>query len=182
MPVLFFQCVFGGFVVCGRRSKTDKYVRERIILGTHTSGAEQNYLLIADVKMPSSDAEIDPRQYDESTSEIGGFGGVGGKIEVCIRINHDGEVNRCVRVCVYVAVYVFRLDVYVEKFGCLRFFSSCVSFFVYILVCLYVRLLVRSIHFPGPNLDAYDCLERRRTIPPPIPCCCSRVYVCVHGM
>lgn len=75
-------------------SKTDKYVRERIILGTHTSGAEQNYLLIADVKMPSSDAEIDPRQYDESTSEIGGFGGVGGKIEVCIRINHDGEVNR----------------------------------------------------------------------------------------
>ena len=29
--------------------------------------------------------------------ELGGFGGgVTGKVEITVRINHDGEVNRCV--------------------------------------------------------------------------------------
>lgn len=38
-----------------------------MILGTHTSGAEQNYLMIANVKLPTPDADIDPRKYDDAT-------------------------------------------------------------------------------------------------------------------
>lgn len=42
-----------------------EFSKHRLLLGTHTSGSEQNYLLIAEVKLPNEDAEIDVRQYDE---------------------------------------------------------------------------------------------------------------------
>jgi histone-binding protein RBBP4 len=63
-------------------------------LGTHTSNAEQNYLMLANVSMPSPDAEVDARKYEDEKGELGGFGGVRGKVEIKIKINHDGEVNR----------------------------------------------------------------------------------------
>ncbi|DAZ93012.1 TPA: hypothetical protein N0F65_011305 [Lagenidium giganteum] len=66
----------------------------KLLLGTHTSGAEQNYLMVAEVRLPLEDTEIDARKYDDENQELGGFGGVSGKVEVRIRINHDGEVNR----------------------------------------------------------------------------------------
>ena len=81
----------------------------RLILGTHTSD-EQNHLIIASVQLPAEDAAIDTTQYDaekgmsifntfffyyfQILGEFGGFGSVNGKIEVQIRINHEGEVNR----------------------------------------------------------------------------------------
>lgn len=74
---------------------------QRLILGTHTSDNEQNHLMIAEVRLPLEDTEIDARSYngsgtgksDEKT-ECGGFGGATGKVEVIQQINHDGEVNR----------------------------------------------------------------------------------------
>lgn len=41
------------------------YVNHKLLLGTHTSGGEDNHLMIANVKLPSEDAELDARKYDE---------------------------------------------------------------------------------------------------------------------
>ena len=64
-----------------------------MILGTHTSD-EQNHLLIASVQLPNEDAQFDSSHYDNEKGEFGGFGSVSGKIEIEIKINHEGEVNR----------------------------------------------------------------------------------------
>ena len=52
-----------------------------------------------------------------SLAEYGGFGSVAGKIETDIKINHEGEVNRCVCVCVCVSllggeIKVIAVDLY----------------------------------------------------------------------
>lgn len=87
-------------------------------MGTHTSD-EQNHLLIASVQLPNEDAQFDASHYDSEKGglliifnykmyayisyfvkqnlyllEFGGFGSVSGKIEIEIKINHEGEVNR----------------------------------------------------------------------------------------
>jgi len=69
------------------------YSVQKLILGTHTSGEEQNYLMIAEVKLPLEDTAIEAGKYDDS-KEVGGYGAADGKIEVVMKINHDGEVNR----------------------------------------------------------------------------------------
>merc|ERR1712013_199073 len=61
------------------------YSVHRLILGTHTSD-EQNHLLLANVQLPSGDSHED--------QDKGEFGSVSGKIEVDLKINHEGEVNR----------------------------------------------------------------------------------------
>mmetsp|Transcript_9888 Transcript_9888/g.10392 ORF Transcript_9888/g.10392 Transcript_9888/m.10392 type:complete len:445 (+) Transcript_9888:21-1355(+) len=66
----------------------------KLLLGTHTSNDEPNYLMVADVLLPLPEAEIDARAYDDQRGEVGGFGGVLNKIEVKIKIAHEGEVNR----------------------------------------------------------------------------------------
>jgi histone-binding protein RBBP4 len=67
---------------------------QRLILGTHTSDAEQNYLMIAEVHLPLDETPVDARKYDDQKAEIGGFGAVSDKIEIVMKINHDGEVNK----------------------------------------------------------------------------------------
>ena len=52
----------------------------KLVLGTHTSGSEQNYLMVANVNLPVPGAEIDNRTYDDEKGEMGGFGGVHGKV------------------------------------------------------------------------------------------------------
>uniref|UniRef100_A0A8C8HER1 Histone-binding protein RBBP4-like N-terminal domain-containing protein n=1 Tax=Oncorhynchus tshawytscha TaxID=74940 RepID=A0A8C8HER1_ONCTS len=70
------------------------YAVHRLVLGTHTSD-EQNHLVIASVQVPNDDAQFDASHYDsEKGAEFGGFGSVSGKIEIEIKINHEGEVNR----------------------------------------------------------------------------------------
>lgn len=59
-----------------------------------SSGDEQNHLVIADVQLPKEDAGLDGRKYDDEKGEHGGFGSTAGKIEVKVKINHEGEVNR----------------------------------------------------------------------------------------
>ena len=78
-----------------RRSVAEKeYSVQRLVLGTHTSGNEANYLMLASVKMPLDATNVDGRKYDEQRGEIGGFGAVPQKVELVQRIVHDGEVNR----------------------------------------------------------------------------------------
>lgn len=67
---------------------------------------EQNYLVIADVKLPSSEARVEGRKYDDEKGGVlchmeeliatdhGGFGSVSGKVEVKMKFPHEGEVNR----------------------------------------------------------------------------------------
>ncbi|KAI8614949.1 WD40-repeat-containing domain protein [Chytriomyces sp. MP71] len=88
------------------RNEGKDYSIQRLLLGTHTSDGEQNYLQIASVQLPKDDAEGDPsKAFDEEKgagtsnikrfhSEAGGYGGAESKINVIQRINHDGEVNR----------------------------------------------------------------------------------------
>lgn len=75
------------------RPEGKDYTIHRLILGTHTSD-EQNHLLIASVQLPNEDAQFDASHYDNEKGEFGGFGSVSGKIEIEIKINHEGEVNR----------------------------------------------------------------------------------------
>lgn len=56
------------------------YSVQKLILGTHTSDNEQNYLMIAEVQLPLEDTETDARQYDDERGEFGGYGGVMGKV------------------------------------------------------------------------------------------------------
>jgi len=65
---------------------------QRLLLGTHTSGEEQNYLMLAEVHLPIDEASIDTRKYEDK--EAGGFGAVSDKIQIVMKINHDGEVNK----------------------------------------------------------------------------------------
>ena len=66
----------------------------RLVLGTHTSGSEPNYLLVTDVQLPNPEAEIDSRNYNAEKEEVGGYGGSLSKIEEKIKMTHEGEVNR----------------------------------------------------------------------------------------
>lgn len=96
---------------------------QSMLIGTHTTGGDQNYLMVASSVIPKDDAVIDqttgaaannsatvstsaatakssvapaPR-YDEEKKEVGGFGHANsnvGKIEIKMKVKHEGEVNR----------------------------------------------------------------------------------------
>lgn len=60
----------------GRTSK------QKLVLGTHTSDGEQNYLMLAEVMLPTQDSETDASGYDEESHEVGGYGAAAGKVQV----------------------------------------------------------------------------------------------------
>lgn len=68
--------------------------KQRLLLGTHTSDEQQNYVLIVEVSLPLQDSELNCFYIDEDGKDVGGFGRAPGKIQVVQQINHDGEVNR----------------------------------------------------------------------------------------
>ncbi|KAK9363136.1 WD40-repeat-containing domain protein [Lipomyces starkeyi] len=70
------------------------YTTHRLLLGTHTSGNDQNYLQIAHVNLPNMEESLDLRQYDEEKEEIGGYAASESRISIYQRIDHEGEVNR----------------------------------------------------------------------------------------
>ncbi|KAG5213332.1 hypothetical protein JEQ12_009118 [Ovis aries] len=45
------------------------------------------------VQLPKDDAQFDASHYNSEKGEFGGFGSISGKIEIEIKINHEGEVN-----------------------------------------------------------------------------------------
>lgn len=77
------------------RPEGKPYTIQRLLLGTHTSDNEPNFLQIATVQMPTEEHEIDSKKYDEDADEFGGFGAGGQcRINIAQRIPHEGEVNR----------------------------------------------------------------------------------------
>ena len=56
------------------------YSVQKMILGTHTSENEPNYLMLAQVQLPLEDAENDARHYDDDRADVGGFGCANGKV------------------------------------------------------------------------------------------------------
>ena len=60
------------------------YSVQKLILGTHTSDNEPNYLMLAEVHLPLEDSEYDARQYDDERGEIGGFGCANGKVSFLV--------------------------------------------------------------------------------------------------
>lgn len=70
------------------------YSSHRLLLGTHTSGNDQNYLQIADVQLPNTVTEHDLGKYDEEKGEVGGFDGTKFRVYITQKIDHEGEVNR----------------------------------------------------------------------------------------
>lgn len=67
-----------------RQEPPDKdYSVQKLILGTHTSDDEPNYLMLAEVQLPLADSENDARQYDDERGEFGGFGSASGKVSFC---------------------------------------------------------------------------------------------------
>lgn len=61
------QCVLCALTVWLRvcRVAGGDYTEQKLILGTHTSAGEDNYLMIADVLLPSESAVLDASKYDE---------------------------------------------------------------------------------------------------------------------
>jgi histone-binding protein RBBP4 len=96
------------------------YSKQQLILGTHTSEGEQNYLMRAEIQLPLEDSETDNRGYNEENGEVGGFGATNGRIQVIQQINHRGEVNRA-RACpqnpFLVATKTVSADVYVFDYS-----------------------------------------------------------------
>lgn len=60
------------------------YSSQRLIVGTHTSENEPNYLMLAQVQLPLEDSENDARQYDDERGDMGGFGCSSGKVWMSI--------------------------------------------------------------------------------------------------
>ena len=103
----------------GNESKGEGVASElSLLLGTHTDGGEQNYLMVANTVVPTCDpvvAEssnnenpVPPKvAYDEEKGEVGGFGNTSGvnnnapgngvtigKVDYKMKIRFPGEVNR----------------------------------------------------------------------------------------
>jgi len=74
---------------------SEGYSLHQLLIGTHTSDSEENYLMVLDCELPNEDTEIDAREYDDSAGKTtGGFGGKNVKMSISKRIGHKGEVNR----------------------------------------------------------------------------------------
>lgn len=52
------------------RPEGKNYSTHRLLIGTHTSDDEPNYLQIATVQMPNDDANFDARKFDEDRGGI----------------------------------------------------------------------------------------------------------------
>lgn len=74
------------------------YSLHRLLLGTHTSNTDNDYLQIANVHIPNANYDIDGEKYDEILGEAGGYGNNGlsseSKLNIVQKIPHEGEVNR----------------------------------------------------------------------------------------
>lgn len=78
-----------------RESPADKdYTVHRMLIGTHTSDNDNNYVQIATVHLPKPSTELPLDKYDDERGEIGAHTATEPRIKVIQSINHTGEVNR----------------------------------------------------------------------------------------
>ena len=93
-----------------------KTAKQKLILGTHTSEGEQNYLMIAEVALPTVDSEAEAAQYDEERGEVGGFGrsyrASAGTLRLCVGLCLDAQlINNHPSVSCWTPVYLIVLPV-----------------------------------------------------------------------
>ncbi|KAI8814597.1 WD40-repeat-containing domain protein [Cladochytrium replicatum] len=72
---------------------SDDVTIQRMIIGTHTSDNQPNYIQFVNVVLPA-EKEATRRKYDEERGESGGFGAGESKVQITQKICHDKEVNR----------------------------------------------------------------------------------------
>ncbi|KAL0226423.1 hypothetical protein P9112_013747 [Eukaryota sp. TZLM1-RC] len=70
------------------------YTLKRLVVGTHTSGNEPDYLRIAELRLPNKNVELDIAQYETGPGEVGGYGVAQSHVKIIQSIPHPGEVNR----------------------------------------------------------------------------------------
>ncbi|CAG8614784.1 2642_t:CDS:10 [Paraglomus brasilianum] len=70
------------------------YTIHHLLIGTHTSDSDQNYVEVANVQLPREDSESELRRYEEERGNNYNNEQVGNRITVVQKIPHDGEVNR----------------------------------------------------------------------------------------
>jgi histone-binding protein RBBP4 len=68
------------------------YSIQKLVLGTQTADGADNYLLIASVKLPKDEEEVEAAKYEESAQTENG--GDQHRISIHSRICHPGEVNK----------------------------------------------------------------------------------------
>lgn len=87
---------------------SDGVAKHKLMLGTHTSNGEQNYLMIAAIHLPMPRYACDSRPCNRVAATKGTVSTWGvkrsvkilgdikqsGKVEIKIKIKHRGEVNR----------------------------------------------------------------------------------------
>ncbi|KAK4048583.1 Histone acetyltransferase type B subunit 2 [Microbotryomycetes sp. JL221] len=78
-----------------KETPADKdYTVHRLLIGTHTSDNDNNYVQIADVHLPKPQADVNVENYDDERGEIGAHTDTGPRVQITQSINHTGEVNR----------------------------------------------------------------------------------------
>eukprot|EP00124_Ichthyophonus_hoferi_P001310 Ihof_evm11s64 gene=Ihof_evmTU11s64 len=69
-------------------------VEHQLLLGTHTSDTESNFLIKASINLPNKDGQIDVRKYEDTLNEYGGFSTGPGRLKTIQKVSHEGELNR----------------------------------------------------------------------------------------
>lgn len=70
---------------------------QKLLIGTHTSNDEKNYLQVMKVKLPLEDTPVENSEYVDNANDANGLGQsteIKRKIETELKINHQGEINR----------------------------------------------------------------------------------------
>jgi histone-binding protein RBBP4 len=81
----------------GKSASAADLVNHKLIIGTQSdesAEAEANYLMIADVLLPSQDAPVDARAYNRDKNELGNYAGTSSKVQVKVKMVTEGDVHR----------------------------------------------------------------------------------------
>lgn len=76
--------------------QNSEFSLQKLLLGTHTSGEEVNYMHITKVKLPLDESKGDNTEFVDNANDANGIGQATEKqrIQNELKINHQGEVNR----------------------------------------------------------------------------------------
>lgn len=75
------------------QSDDSKFIRNKLVIGTQTSGEEDNFLMIAQVRLPNEAANIDAEDF-KLTEKQDGQNINNNTLNIETRIRHEGEVNK----------------------------------------------------------------------------------------
>eukprot|EP00946_MAST-07B_sp_MAST-7B-sp1_P003991 g3991.t1 len=77
------------------KNQTDMTSVQKLLIGTHAAPGNLNHLIVASVCLPRNSAMPESHMRTYKAGEVGGYGGVSGKIKKeCIIQHPGGEVNR----------------------------------------------------------------------------------------